>query len=118
MEKAIEILQYARFDHSPYPKLNKQNKIKWYRQIRQTINKFATPYHRQKAQTAYSTICEMVGITDYETYRLSYILSADSSLADDMRALCSSRDGNRDLSDNDIRYALLVMLNMIDYSVD
>lgn len=114
LNKAIELLEYAKYDHSPYAKQNRENRKRYYKQIRQTINKFAIPYHRQKAQSSYSAICSELNIPELPSYELSYIFRHDSNLCNDIRNLC---DPNimLDVNNTQTRYALVVILNLISY---
>lgn len=114
LNKLIEQLEYAKYDHSPYQKQNQQNRKRYYKQIRQTINKFAIPYHRQKAQTAYSTICESLGLQELPSYELSYIFRHDSNLCNDIRNLCDPNN-MLDIKETQTRYATVVILNLISY---
>ena len=114
LNKLIEQLEYARYDHSPYAKQNRENRKRYYRQIRQTINKFAIPYHRQKAQTAYSTICETMNLQELPSYELSYIFRHDSNLCNDIREACDMTKPH-DIANTSTRYALVVVLNLISY---
>ena len=114
LNKLIEQLEYAKYDHSPYAKQNRENRKRWYKQIRQTINKFAVPYHRQKAQTAYSTICDSLGLMELPSYELSYILRHDSNLTNDIRNVCDPNN-MLDIKETQARYAVVVILNLISY---
>ena len=114
LNKLIEQLEYAKYDHSPYQKQNRENRKRWYKQIKQTINKFAIPYHRQKAQTAYSTICDSLGLMELPSYELSYIFRHDSNLTNDIRDACDLSKP-QDISSTSNRYALVVILNLISY---
>ena len=114
LNKLIEQLEYAKYDHSPYQKQNRENRKRWYKQIKQTINKFAIPYHRQKAQTAYSTICNSLGLMELPSYELSYIFRHDSNLTNDIRSLCDPNN-MLDIKETQSRYATVVILNLISY---
>ena len=114
LNKLIEQLEYAKYDHSPYARQNRENRKRYYKQIRQTINNFATNYHKQKTQTAYSIICETLGLMELPSYELSYILRHDSNLCQDIRNLCD-RNNMSDINQIQTRYAIVVVLNLISY---
>ena len=114
LNKLIEQLEYAKYDHSPYSKQNRENRKRWYRQIRQTINKFAVPYHRQKAQAAYSAICDAFELQELPSYELSYIFRHNSNLCNDIRDACDLSKP-QDISKTSNRQALVVILNLVSY---